>query len=74
MDSIFKNRIGGGEMRVMVANQKDLTAECWSVQFFGLEYCNTCSYRDTVECGGKKIRDKGRNERGIAVPIGKEVV
>ena len=51
-------------------NQSDLSSECWSVQFWGTEYCESCESRDTPECGGKTIRQKGMNTKGINVPIG----
>jgi hypothetical protein len=50
-------------------SQKDLTSECWLVQMWGSDRCNTCNLKDTDDCGGKKIRMTGRNERGIIVPI-----
>ena len=51
-------------------NQADLTPECWSVQFWGLEYCESCEFKNSQECGGKDIRQKGKNTKGINVPIG----
>jgi hypothetical protein len=55
---------------VGTARQGDLTTECWSVQLFGLEHCETCEARGTPECGGKSIRRTGRNSKGVRVPIG----
>ena len=43
-------------MEVKVINTKDLTAECWLVQFWGLEACEKCEAKDTPECGGQRIR------------------
>ena len=50
--------------------QSDLTAECWIVQFSGLETCDTCQFVNTDECGGKEIRETGKNEKGFKVPLG----
>jgi hypothetical protein len=55
---------------VGTARQGDLTPECWSVQLFGPDYCGTCEFRGTPECGGKSIRRIGRNSKGVRVPIG----
>lgn len=49
--------------------QADLTSECWTVQFQGIEACKTCPYRGKRECGGKNIRRTGINAKGIKVPI-----
>ena len=59
-------------MKAMVGTvrQGDLTSECWSVQLFGPDYCETCGFEDTPECGGKDIRRTGRNSKGVGVPIG----
>ncbi len=45
--------------------QKDLTSECWPVQFWGLPYCSgfgdygrMCEYLASEECGGRGIRKK----------------
>ena len=64
--------LGRLKMKAMVgtARQGDLTSECWSVQLFGLEYCETCQFRDTPKCGGKDIRRTGKNSKGVRVPIG----
>jgi hypothetical protein len=52
--------IGGEEFLVKTKRiyQKDLTSDCWSVQFWGLPYCRTCEYLATEECGGYNIRKK----------------
>jgi len=56
-------------MDIKLVRQSDLTSECWSVQFHGLEYCKTCEFVDTDDCGGKNIRETKKNEKGIKVPI-----
>ena len=56
-------------MKSRTIKQKNLTSECWSVQFSGLEYCDTCEFKDTKNCGGQKIRKTGKNDKGIKVPI-----
>ena len=50
--------------------QRNLTGECMAVQIWGTNACNTCEYIDTEECGGKQIRESGKNKKGIK--IGKE--
>lgn len=49
--------------------QKNLSSECWLVQIWGLDYCKTCEYRNSAECGGKNIRKMGENEHGHRVPV-----
>jgi hypothetical protein len=61
------------EMRKRVVNQGALSAECWMVQVFGVEYCKGCEYLHTEECGGQDILEKGENDKGIKIPIGEEV-
>ena len=56
-------------MKVKQVKQANMTAECWSIQIWGKEYCETCEFKDTDECGGKQIRKTGKNEKGIEVPI-----
>jgi hypothetical protein len=58
-------------MMARIIPQKDLTGECWGIQMQGMSACKTCEFRDTDECGGKKIRDTRKNEKGIRVPLGK---
>ena len=60
-------------MQTKTVKQNELTSECWSVQVWGLEYCDTCEYLNTAECGGKRIRKVGKNAQGHDIPIGKEV-
>jgi hypothetical protein len=61
---IDKNR----NVQIRTINQAEMTAECWSVQFNGLEYCKTCAYKGK-NCGGKRIRKTGKNEKGFTVPL-----
>jgi len=61
--------LGGEKMEERMIRQKDLTAECWSVQVWGSDYCNTCEFKDADECGGKNIRKTGKNKKGIDIPI-----
>lgn len=53
--------------------QAKLSAECWLVQFSGLDRCDICEFVDTDECGGPEIRKTGKNEKGFAVPLGSEL-
>jgi hypothetical protein len=50
-------------------SQKNLTSECWLVQIWGEKSCQTCEFKGKRECGGKKIRKSGKNEKGLDVPI-----
>ena len=50
-------------------SQQNLSSECWLVQMWGLTDCETCEYKDTSECGGKRIRETGKNALGVSVPI-----
>jgi len=43
-------------MKVRIIHQSNLTSECWMIQVWGLAYCKTCKFRDTDDCGGKRIR------------------
>ena len=56
-----------------IINQKELTSECWAIQFRGLEACKDCEFKDSNECGGKEIRKKLMNKLGFKVPLGKEL-
>ena len=49
--------------------QGNLTGECWMVQFNGRDYCETCEYKGTPDCGGKEIRLSGKNTKGLDVPV-----
>jgi len=57
------------EVKIKTVRQGDLSAECWSVQFWGKEHCKTCEFLSTGDCGGKEIRKTNRNEKGIQIPI-----
>ncbi len=50
-------------------DQSRLTSECWEIQFKGLEACEDCEYLNTDECGGKEIRESGKNAKDYKVPI-----
>ena len=54
-------------MKFKIIQQKALTTECWSVQIWGLSYCDTCEFKDTNQCGGKRIRETGRNRIGCNI-------
>ncbi len=57
------------EPKVKMVNQKDLSAECMMVQIWGIEKCKSCEFVNTKDCGGKKIRKSGMNEKGIQIPL-----
>jgi len=42
-------------MRSKRVLQSSLSNDCYSIQVWGTEACNTCEYKDTKECGGKAI-------------------
>jgi len=66
----IKNLREDGQLsNVKTIQQSDLTAECWLVQFHGIEYCLRCEYKDTDKCGGKEILKTGKNEKGKPVPL-----
>jgi len=52
----MKMEIEGAAFKVKRIYQKDLTPDCWSIQFWGLPYCRRCEYLATDECGGQRIR------------------
>jgi len=56
-------------MRVRVIHSKNLSSECLSVQAWGLAYCRTCPFKNTKNCGGKRIRKLLQNLLGQKVPI-----
>jgi len=56
-------------MKTKIISQKMLSTECWFVQVWGVEACEDCDYRDTQECGGKRILDTGSNTLGYKIPL-----
>lgn len=40
--------------KVAIMNSKDLDPTCWLVQFWGVNYCKTCEFLETKDCGGSK--------------------
>ena len=44
-------------MKVIKVDQSKLTSECWLIQFQGLCACEKCEFKNTEDCGGKKIRE-----------------
>jgi len=56
-------------MKVRIIHQSNLTSECWMVQVWGPEYCNSCEYKDSKDCGGQKIRRTSMNAFGKKVPV-----
>ena len=50
------------ETNVKIINQSDLTSECWGIQMWGIEKCDTCEFLNTDECGGQEIRKRILNE------------
>lgn len=44
-------------MKTKTISTKNLTSECWLIQFWGLEACKDCEAKNTSECGGQKIRE-----------------
>ena len=60
-------KISGPQTRTV--KQSNLTGECMMVQVWGIEHCKTCEYRNSSECGGKNIRQTGKNEKDLEVPV-----
>jgi len=56
-------------MKTRTINQSNLSSECWMIQIWGLDYCKTCQYNNTKECGGKNIQKTGLNSLQRKVPI-----
>jgi hypothetical protein len=44
----------GPGYKVAIINSRDLDFTCWSVQFWGVDYCKTCDFLHTEDCGGTK--------------------
>ena len=57
-------------MKTTIINQSKLSSECWSIQAHGFEYCKTCEFKNTKDCGSKQIIKTGKNKLGIKIPIG----
>lgn len=51
-------------MKTKIIQQSKLTGECWMVQMQGLSACEFCEYKNTEDCGGQDILEKGKNEKG----------
>lgn len=56
-------------MKVRIIHFKHLSTECWFVQAWGLRYCETCMHKRARDCGGKRIRETGKNVLGKKVPV-----
>ena len=54
---------------VKMVQQSKLSSECWSVQIWGQEHCKTCEFLNKRDCGGKKIRKTGVNDKGLQIPL-----
>lgn len=50
--------------------QNNMTSECWGIQLEGMAACDACVLKGDKGCGGKKIRETGKNRAGFAVPLG----
>lgn len=50
--------------RVRMVRQSDLTADCWLIQLFGVEQCDTCDVRGTPDCGGGETAKRLWAEHG----------
>jgi hypothetical protein len=59
-------------VKTTTINQGQLTEECWAVQMWGLGQCRTCEFLNKKTCGGKNIRETGKNSKGFSVPLGKK--
>jgi len=61
------------ETEMREVKQSELTSECWTIQFSGLDACKSCEFLNKKDCGGKAIRKKLMNAKGISVPLGQTV-
>lgn len=43
-------------------DQNTLTADCWLIQFSGLNACKTCEIRNTEDCGGGQTLANLKNQ------------
>ena len=41
-----------------IIKQNELTSECFIIQMWGIESCDSCECLNTNECGGQEIRKK----------------
>jgi hypothetical protein len=49
--------------KIAIMNQRDLDPTCWLVQFWGVDYCKSCEFLGTKECGGsKEVKDYFRKK------------
>ena len=55
---INKAVLEDGQIKILktkTMEQSDLTSDCWSIQMWGLEACQTCEFLNTSGCGGQNI-------------------
>lgn len=79
MTKFIQGTLEGGELvtkKARLVPQDQMTAECFMVQAWGVDYCKTCGFYGTAakprrDCGGKNIRKTGKNEKGFKVQIGR---
>jgi len=43
--------------KIMKQSELTSTSDCWIIQMFGIERCETCEFLNTSDCGGEKIRE-----------------
>ena len=56
-------------MKIKTVRQVSLTGECWLVQVWGLNQCESCEAKNTSDCGGQQIRQTGKNGKGFSMPV-----
>ena len=56
-------------MELKTIKQSELSSECWLIQIWRPGSCGSCDVKNTKECGGKKIRKTGKNEKNFMVPL-----
>lgn len=49
--------------------QSNLSSECFYVQVWGTWRCRQCDLQGTEECGGKKVLETYKNEKGFGIPL-----
>jgi hypothetical protein len=55
------------DVEVIEVDQKNLSSECWLIQFQGLRACDNCDLKNTDDCGGQNIRKTLQNDKGIKI-------
>lgn len=58
---LSKGKVVNGQLETFDSKEissSNITSDCWPIQFYGLDACKKCEYKNTKECGGKNIIKK----------------